>query len=187
MSQGSVTIWLDALKHGHETAAQELWNRYFLQLVEVARRRTQSVAPDRDEEDIALSALKSVMLGVRDNRFPELTDRTGLWPLLVTITARKAANELERRLAKKRNRALERPLVDAEWIAGKGPSPDFALRLADEINALVEALDDPTLQIIAQRKLEGYENEEIAKELNVSTRTIVRKLARIRQEWSDGD
>src|SRR5262245_36424348 len=128
MEQGSVSTWLDGLKQGHECAAQELWNRYFFQLVEVARRRIQRAAADRDEEDIALSALKSAILGVRDNRFPELTDRTGLWPLLVTITARKAANELDRQLTKKRNRALERPIVDAQWIDGNGPSPDFALR-----------------------------------------------------------
>jgi DNA-directed RNA polymerase specialized sigma24 family protein len=184
--QGSVTIWLDRLKQGQECAAQELWNRYFVQLVGVARGRIQSFAPDRDGEDIALSALKSAMLGVQNNRFPDLTDRTGLWPLLVAITARKAANERERHQAKKRNRRLERPLIDEQSVAGSDPSPDFALRLADEISSLVHKLGDSTLQIIAQRKLEGYDNEEIAKELSVSTRTIVRKLARIRQEWDEG-
>jgi RNA polymerase sigma factor (sigma-70 family) len=185
-TRGSVTTWLDGLKDRSEGAAQELWNRYFSQLVQVARRQMRAPARDADEEDVALSALKSAMLGVQNNRFPDLNDRTGLWPLLVTITARKAINELKRQHAKKRDYSSELPLIEEHLIAGSEPSPDFALRLADEIQALVVALGDETLQVIAQRKLEGYANEEIAKELNVSTRTIVRKLARIRQEWYEG-
>jgi DNA-directed RNA polymerase specialized sigma24 family protein len=185
LSRGSVTTWLDQLKDGSESAAQELWNRYFAQLMPLARRQLHGLARDADEEDIALSALKSAMLGVRNNRFPDLSDRTGLWPLLVTITARKALNELKRQQAKKRQRASEQPMLDEQTIVGHEPSPDFALRLAESIQSLVQALADETLQTIAQRKLEGYANEDIAKELNVSTRTVVRKLARIRQEWKE--
>lgn len=184
-SRGSVTGWLDELKEGHEAAAQELWNRYFTQLVPLARRQLRGFTRDADEEDVALSALKSAMLGVRNKRFPDLKDRTGLWPLLVTITARKAINELKRQRAKKRDRASERPLVDEQLVAGSDPSPDFALRLAEAIQKHVHSLGDETLQTIAQRKLEGYANEDIAKELDVSTRTVVRKLARIRQEWDE--
>lgn len=184
-SRGSVTTWLDGLKVRSDGAAQELWNRYFAQLVQVARRQMGGFARDADEEDVALSALKSAMLGVQNNCFPDLNDRTGLWPLLVTITARKAVNELERQLAQKRDRTREQPLADDQLIAGNVPSPEFALCLAEAIQSLVRALNDKTLQVIAQRKLEGYGNEDIAKELNVTTRTVVRKLARIRQEWDD--
>src|SRR5262245_712235 len=81
-SPGSVTNWLQELKAHGDSAAQELWNRYFSQLVTLARRHLGGLARDADEEDVALSALKSVMLGVENNRFPELRDRTGLWPLL---------------------------------------------------------------------------------------------------------
>jgi RNA polymerase sigma factor (sigma-70 family) len=185
--RGSVTTWLDALKAHQEDAAQELWNRYFALLVSVARRHLQSVGKDADEEDVALSALKSAMIGVQNNRFPDLKDRTGLWPLLVTITTRKAINERKRQRTKKRDRASERSMPDEELIAGSDPSPEFALRVADTIDALVAALGDKTLQTIARRKLEGYDNEEIANELQVSTRTVVRKLARIRQEWDQAD
>ena len=186
-SRGSVTIWLDELRNRNDVAAQELWDRYFAQLVPLARRQLRGTARDADEEDVALSALKSAMLGVQHNRFPDLHDRTGLWPLLVTITARKAVNELKRQRTKKRDRASEQPMADEQQIAGIEPSPDFALRLAEAIQSLVHDLGDATLQTIAQRKLEGYTNEDIAKELNVSTRTVVRKLARIRQEWDEAE
>ena len=167
-SRGSVTTWIEGIKGRNEQAAQELWNRYFGQLVPLARRQLRGLAREADEEDIALSALKSAMLGLHNNRFPELNDRTGLWPLLVTITWRKAINEFKRQRSKKRDRTSEQPIADEQTIAGRDPSPDFALRLAEAIPTLVHALGDPMLQTIAQRKLEGYTNEDIAKELNVS-------------------
>jgi RNA polymerase sigma factor (sigma-70 family) len=184
-SRGSVTTWLDALKDQPEDAARELWNRYFAELTALAQRRLRAFSRDVDGEDVALSALKSAMLGVRNNRFPELNDRTGLWPLLVTITARKSVNEIKRQRALKRGRAREAPLPDVSSVIGSQPSPDFALQVSEALDSLVMALGDETLRTIAQRKLEGYSNEEIASELDVSPRTIVRKLARIRQEWEE--
>ena len=183
-SRGSVTTWLDEIKEKDEEAAQQLWNRYFAQLVPLARRQLGGYRRDTDEEDIALSALKSAIAGVQNDCFPDLTDRTGLWPLLLTITARKAVNEIKRQRAKKRDRAAETNEVDEQLIVGSDPSPEFALRLAEAIQSLVLALGDETLQTLARRKLEGYSNEEIAMELDVSKRTVVRKLSRIRQEWN---
>ena len=53
----SVTCWIEDLKTGRETAAQQVWDRYFERLVRHAQRRLGS-APRRiaDEEDVALSA-----------------------------------------------------------------------------------------------------------------------------------
>jgi DNA-directed RNA polymerase specialized sigma24 family protein len=110
-----------------------------------------------------------------------------LWPLLVTITARKAINEIKRQRTKKRDRAAEDHMADVYSFAGHEPSPEFALRVAEEVERLVISLGDEALRTIVARKLEGYTNDEIAKELDVSTRTVVRKLRRIRQEWEEGD
>lgn len=182
---GSVSTWLVGLKGRHDSAAQELWNRYFAQLVGVARQRLQGVGRVADEEDVALSALKSAMLGVQHNRFPDLKDRTGLWPLLVTITARKALDQIRRERAQKRGRAASLDPERLQQCVGDQPSPEFALRVAESLERLVDALGDPQLQLIAQLKLEGFSNEEIAAQLRVSTRTVVRKLARIRREWEE--
>jgi RNA polymerase sigma factor (sigma-70 family) len=185
--QGSVTRWLERLKDGDEAAAQMLWTRYFSQLVALAGHRLRGLHQGADNEDVALSVLKSAMVGVQNNRFPDLTDRTGLWPLLVTMTARKAINEIKRQRTKKRDVAAEDHAADVYLFAAQEPSPEFALKIAEEVERLVAALGDETLRTIVARKLEGYTNEEIAKELDVSTRTIVRKLRRIRQEWEEGD
>lgn len=180
---GSVTHWMDQLRLGHQAAADELWKRYFVQLVTLARSRYRGLGHVSDEEDIALSALKSAFLGLQNQQFPDLSDRTGLWPLLVTITARKAINEAARGRTKKRDRGREDRYIDEQMLAGVAPTPEFALLVAEQIDALVISLGDETLRTIVALKLEGYTNEEIADKLDVSTRTIVRKLHRIRQEW----
>jgi RNA polymerase sigma factor (sigma-70 family) len=184
-SGGSVTRWLTGLKTGDEEAARELWNRYFTQLVDVAARRLKSCERESDGEDVALSALKSLCMGVRDGRFPQLASRDGLWPLLVTMTARKASDEIRRQRAKKRDVAAQEPLDQLDVLIGREPSPEFTAMLVDEANGLLQRLNDDALRTIARRKLEGCSNHEIARQLSVTSRTVERKLALIRQEWED--
>jgi RNA polymerase sigma factor (sigma-70 family) len=183
-ASGSITHWLDGLKAGDSVAAQELWNRYFEQLVVVAQSRLRSLAGPVAGEDVALSALKSVMLGVKANRFPDLTDRAGLWPLLVTITARKSIDEVRRQRAQKR-RGTHIPVDEVREVVGSEPSPAFAFEVASELERRLGNLGDDSLRVVALRKLEGYTHEDIAKELNCSIRTVIRKLDRIRQEWDE--
>ncbi|HJZ57290.1 MAG TPA: ECF-type sigma factor, partial [Gemmataceae bacterium] len=92
---GSVTHWIDLLKAGDRAAAQPLWERYFPRLVGLARARLRG-APRRaaDEEDVALSAFDSFCRNAEAGRFPDLTDRDGLWRMLATFILRKAARHL---------------------------------------------------------------------------------------------
>lgn len=184
-NRGSVSHWLDGLREGDSLAAQELWNRYFARLASVAQARLAHLAQETSGEDVALSALKSVMIGVRDNRYPDLNDRTSLWPLLVTVAARKSISEQRRQLAKKRTRAAECRLQDVQDYIGVEPSPEFAADVADELERLVVCLEDSTMREIVQMKLGGCTNDEIAVELDCSKRTVIRKLKLIRQEWRD--
>src|SRR4051812_26052939 len=88
-----------ALKAGDPVAAQPLWERYFQRLVTVVRGRfpiLHKAGAIEDEEDAALSAFKSVCLGLGNGNYPELSNREGLWHLLVLIAARKAINQAER-------------------------------------------------------------------------------------------
>ena len=88
-------MWIDGLRRGSEESAQQLWERYFSQLVLLAGKRLpRGVRRDFDEEDVALSAFHSLCAGVKDGKFPRLEDRDTLWSLLVVITARKAMRRL---------------------------------------------------------------------------------------------
>ena len=58
-------------------------------------------------------------------------------------------------------------------------------RLAQPSGQVVEF--DGRRRSIALRRLEGYENAEIARELGCALRTVERRLALIRQIWEQRD
>src|SRR6478609_3604839 len=94
MPQGSITAWIADLKAGDAAAANALWQVYFPRLVALARIKL-SATPKAyaDEEDVALSAFKSLCMGAQQGRFSDLLDRNNLWPLLVVITSRKSLDQ----------------------------------------------------------------------------------------------
>jgi DNA-directed RNA polymerase specialized sigma24 family protein len=190
-SEGSVTGWIGLLQAGDPGAAQPLWERYFQQLVHLARKRLQGV-PRRagDEEDVALSAFASFCRAAENQRLPRVADRDSLWRLLVILTARKALHFIRDECRVKRGGGHildEAALADDEAgldaVIGAEPTPDFAAQVAEECRRLLDLLGDAPLRAIALWKLEGYTNEEIAEKLDCVSRTIERKLARIREIW----
>jgi len=179
----SVSHWIEGLRDGDSVAAQQLWDRYFQRLVTVARARLQGLSHDVSGQDIALSALKSVVIGVQENRYPNLVDRESLWPLLVTITARKSISEQRRQLAQKRTRTRECSWEEVQEYVGTDPSPEFALEVADYLEQLLTSLGDRSLPRVVEMKLGGFTHQEVAAELGCTERTVKRKLRLIRQEW----
>lgn len=181
----SVTHWLHQLSSDEESVAQQqLWNRYFSRLAALARTRlTGAPQRDADEEDVVVSVFESFFRGARAGRFPNLQDRTGLWPLLMKITARKAINQVKRQQAKKRTSQAEEYLPDLALLVGDEPTPQFAAEVAEQTQTLLDALDDDVLRTIALMKLEGYTNAEIAAHFDIAERSVARKLVRIRTEW----
>lgn len=196
-SEHSITLWIADLKvQEDDQAQQEIWNRYFQRLIGLARFKLGD-APRRaeDEEDVAVSALHCFFVGVGQGKFPELCDRTNLWPLLAKITARKAINQRRDALRQKRGGGLVRGeslFLNADDASALGLSdvmtddltPAHLATLEEERSRLFQQLPDDTLRTIALKKLEGFQNAEIAGELGVSERTIERKLNRIRNLWA---
>jgi DNA-directed RNA polymerase specialized sigma24 family protein len=189
----SVTRYFVQLQQGDEDAAQKLWELYFLRLVGLARQKLAAL-PRRaaDEEDVALSAFDSFCRGAARGRFPNLRDRHDLWRLLVTITARKALDQIAHDHALKHGggRVQGESGVagpdDArgfDQLLGREPSPAFAAEVAEACRRLLERLENDELRSIALWKMEGYSNEEIAAKLGCVPRTVERKLAVIRGLW----
>jgi len=90
---GLVTRWLGELKAGDLAAVQPLFNRYFVKLIGLVRARLRAAHGSRavqDEEDVALSAIGSVVKGIGLGQSPWLDDRDDLWRILAvrTITLR---------------------------------------------------------------------------------------------------
>jgi DNA-directed RNA polymerase specialized sigma24 family protein len=190
----SVTLWIGDLQRNEPgDAVQNLWNRYFERLVNLARARLRD-KPRRsaDEEDVALSALDSFCRLASDGRFPRLEGRDDLWRLLVTITVRKANALVHRERRRKRGGGCtldEAALAGADdgvrlaAVAGFEPTPDFAAEVADEFQRLLHMLGDDVLRRVALLRMEGHSNEQIAESLGCGLRSVERKLALIRKAW----
>jgi DNA-directed RNA polymerase specialized sigma24 family protein len=197
-SEGSITIWISELEFGRTDAAQEeLWKRYFNRLVGLARLKLGEAPRSAvDEEDVATAALHSFFAGFARGRFPRLHDREDLWPLLAKITARKALDQRRYVLAEKRGSGRVRgdsaivgpPDSVAGWpeyLVEDEIGPDSLVALCEQCDRLLAALPDEQLRHIARRRLHGYSNADIAKELGVIERTIERRLQLIRSLWSE--
>jgi DNA-directed RNA polymerase specialized sigma24 family protein len=187
--EGSVTHLIAKLKAGDREAVQRLWESYFDRLVRLARKLLRS-APRRaaDEEDVALSTFASFCREAEQGKFPQLVDRNNLWRLLVVSTARKARglSQHERRQRRDGPRVTtgseEPPSV--EDVIGHEPTPEFAAQMVESYQQLLDRLPDPVLRSIAQWKMEGYTNDEIAAKLGCAPRTVERKLRVIRGHWA---
>jgi DNA-directed RNA polymerase specialized sigma24 family protein len=192
----SLTHWIVELKAGNVAAAQKLWEAYYARLVGLARKRLRgSRRRVTDEEDVALSAFDSFCRGAQQGRFPLLRDRQNLWPLLVRITVRKAADQIQHDNRAKRGGGRvrgESALVSpdrssaAGWdqIPGEEPTPEFALQVAEECHRLLQLLKNDELRSVAVWKMEGYTNAEIAGKLGCVEGSVERKLRVIRASWS---
>jgi DNA-directed RNA polymerase specialized sigma24 family protein len=189
-----VTQWLRGLQRGDPEAAQKLWTRYFEQLVRLAGSKLPGhVRRAFDEEDVALSALRSFLSGATQQRFPRLEDRGDLWALLVVITRRKAMAYVRHGSRKKRGGGKvvgESALTPAEGaigldaLIGEEPTPAFAAEVAEECRLLMELLGDDALRQVALLKMQGHTVEEIAEQTASTKRTVERRLQIIRKMWA---
>lgn len=186
-----ITDWIEGIKQGDPRAEEFIWQEYFDKLVRFARQKLESM-PRRaaDEEDVALSAMDSFLQGAASGRFPRLNDRDDLWKLLVTITARKATAQHKKYRTKKRGSGRirgESAFVgqhDIGDVLGHEPTPELAMMFVENCEVLIEQLAEEPLKQVAFLKMNGYLNEEVAQRLDCTTRTIERRLGRIREIWS---
>lgn len=200
MSGGSsVTQWIQDLRSGDSYAGSKLWRRYFEQLLRVARGklgdRNRRVA---DEEDVVLAVFDAAIQSIQAERFADLHDRNDLWQVLVMLTERKAIDFRRRAEAEFRGNGLVggdsalRGIGTSasgfgNWDALRGdlPTPEFAVMMVESVEAMLASLKDPKLREVAELRLKGFTDREIAAQAKTSLRTIERRIAMIRAMWSE--
>jgi RNA polymerase sigma factor (sigma-70 family) len=183
----STTFWITQLKDGNRDAAQQLWERYYRRLVDLARSRLNRnyVGPDSDESDVAQSAFASFYKAAEDGRFPQLADSADLWHLLITIAHRKIVRRLRyARAAKRKGPGPTTLELDLDALPGSEPTPDFCATAIESFNDLMNQLDSAALRTVAIMRMEGYANQEVADTLKCSLSSVERKLRLIRRVWS---
>jgi DNA-directed RNA polymerase specialized sigma24 family protein len=192
---GSVTDHLGRAKLGESFAQFQLWQRYVERLVRLARANLLNAANAVAEpEDIALEVFNDLLVGLEQNRFRKLNDRNDLWRVLLMLTKRRSIDELRKSNSKKRNcrqNALATHNLAIQDVASLGqdqlsseePTPDEAVLLKEEVSMRINSLEDATLKSIALAKMAGHDNQEIAQRMDISLRSVERKLAIIRRRW----
>jgi RNA polymerase sigma factor (sigma-70 family) len=192
--EDSVTQWITRIKQGGDGVAQKLWERYYGALVRLARAKLKrSRRAAADEEDVALSAFDSFFAAAAKGRYPQINDRNDLWKLLITITKRKALDQIQSANRLKRGggkvlREADLAAADGESagledVAGSEPTPEFAAMVAEEYQRLLDALPDPIHRKIAVLRMEGWNDDEIAAQIGCVRRTVGRKLQVIKNTW----
>ncbi|MBI3463465.1 MAG: RNA polymerase subunit sigma-70 [Planctomycetes bacterium] len=197
-SVGTISDWIPGLKAGDEAAVQQLWERYFQRLVQLAgqklQRKWQRVA---DAEDAALSALASFCRRAERGEFPDLNDGANLWSLVAKITLGKVSDYINRGKAKKRGSGMVRgdsALIGvgssgrevgmAEGALDRDPTPAEAAEFSEDCQRLLGMLRSDDLRKVALLKADGYTREQIAGKLGTSLRTVARCIAEIRKTWA---
>lgn len=193
--QHSVSELIQELQRVPSEGARQLWERYIQRLIEVAQRRLRNL-PRRvyDEEDVVVSAFDAFIRGAKAGRFKRLETRDDLWQVLVMLVERKANDVLRRELADKRGgggvrgeSAFVKADTQSSFAFGiadvEDPNPAMVDQFNMETREMLRALDDEMLQKLAMRKFEGYTNQEIAQDLDISLRAVERKLKLIRSKW----
>jgi DNA-directed RNA polymerase specialized sigma24 family protein len=196
LEAGSITQLIALVKAEDDRAAMRLWERYFQRLTGVARRvlaRTPRALAD--EEDAVLSAFASLLRGVDENRFKRLEDRDDLWQILVMLTVRKSINQRNHAAVKKRGAGKARGesafatgsderevAVGIANVVADDPTPEFIVAMDEQCQLLMNLLDDDQRQL-AQWRLEGYTNEDIAQMTGHILTWVERKFRIIRRRW----
>lgn len=196
-SEHSISHWFAGLKTGEAEAAQKLWDRYSVRLVDLARDRLGG-APKRvaDEEDVVQSVFQSLCRGAAAGRFQNVKNRDDLWWLLLAITKQKVVDHIRREMAQKRGagRVQTETALSADaqgskrftldHLVSQDPTPEYLAILDEQHRRLLGLLRDDRLRKIAVSRIEGYTVGEIASDLAVTTRTVERKLQLIRITWA---
>jgi RNA polymerase sigma factor (sigma-70 family) len=201
-SEASVTGLIHLLraedKSVRDMAASLIWQRYFRDLLELARKNLdRRVRRRADEEDVVLSMFHSFCARQGRGEY-DLANRDDLWRLLVKITLRKAWNEVRDHRRHCRDVAREQTISDdrddtsspgwaLELMDAATPSPEEAVALNEALERRLQSLETDELRQLALWRLEGYTNREISDKLDCTERSIERKLKRIRSKWTSYD
>ncbi len=189
LTQQSVTLLLGKVRSKDEAAIADLWAKYWTQLVMAAQRQCQYQTALVDPEFIAQSVFNHVCNQFQRGNMADISDREQFWAILLNLTKNKAIDHFRKETRQKRGGHLRRvALTDGENQPVAEPFRDReqledrdASELLDHFLFLLNQ-EDPTgtLTQILLGRLAGESNPAIAKVLDVSTRTVDRKIERIR-------
>lgn len=203
-SQGSITRLYDQMRQGDDHAATELWLKFAEQLSARAKRRLESRKSRGvvDADDAVVDVFDTLFRRARQGNFPRIDSREDLLRILLSITDRKCSLLNRHFAAQKRGGAAN--ILHRQALDDSGPQdvlntvedamihrPDTVAAVAETFDHLMKLLDDHDQKLrlaeIAELRLAGWSNEEIAERIGRSVKVIERRFALIRELWDEWD
>jgi RNA polymerase sigma-70 factor, ECF subfamily len=140
-----------------------------------------------DPEDVVQSAYKSLLIRYGESALAS-EGREGLWGLLTLITIRKCADRAHYHEADCRDLHREaggwRSAGSASlWrdVAGREPTPDEAVVLAETVENLLAGLCGDERAIV-ELSLQGYSTKEISQQIGRAERSVRRLREQVRKQ-----
>jgi DNA-directed RNA polymerase specialized sigma24 family protein len=139
--------------------------------------------------------MDSFFEAARNGRFPDLSDRQGLWRLLFQMTVRKAIDTRRHEMRQRRgsgacHREADLPVPGEDGafaplaeVVNNIPTAEVASLMTEQFLLLLDLLGDAELRGVAVARMEGYTNREIAVKMDCAVRTVERRLNLIRLKW----
>jgi RNA polymerase sigma-70 factor (ECF subfamily) len=179
----------DSLAHDLRTTNPAAADRVDREFRDRLRRLADALLDGRvrgrlDPDDVVQSVFKSFYRRQADDPYP-VADRFELWRLLATIARRKCLRAAQRHLGPTADARRDAPPAADESAAAwpADPSavpPEAEAVMADLWRRLRGELDDAH-RAVCDLRFEGHELAEIAERLRVSSRTVERRLGRVRE------
>ncbi len=165
------------LRRGDEAAAFEVHAHFVRRLVALAQRQFDTwIRQKADPEEAVQSALATFFDRYASGQF-ELREWEAVWRLLAVITVRKCRKRYERLLAEKRDASRELGWDGTRDPLDREPTPEEAAILSETVGTWLAGLPELERPVV-ELGLEGASDEEIARRLLRSERTV----RRVRQQ-----
>jgi RNA polymerase sigma-70 factor (ECF subfamily) len=177
-----------SLERSEEMTAREVFDRFTLRLISLARRQLDARLHHKIEpEDVVQSAYKSFFLRYGEAWIGGQSWKE-LWGLLTCITLRKCIERVRYYRAERRDIARETAPPHAEEAAepwrdavSQEPTPEQAAVLAETVEQVLRGLDADERSII-ELSLQGYTTAEISEKVGRAERSVRRLRERVRKQ-----
>jgi RNA polymerase sigma factor (sigma-70 family) len=159
--------------NGNDEALGELYTLYYSSLIMVAYKYTQDTEKSKDIVGQVFEKLLSLTNAKRQTFF--LHPEKGLYPLLLSIIKNKALDEI------KQNKLHQEIKKQIESTISFFSTNAIFVRFEEEaIKQLIDYLSNREKEIL-QLHLQGFKNDEIATQLNISYNTVRNTLHNAKQ------
>ena len=165
--------------NGHDESLGELYKHYYSSLIMIAYKYTQNTEKSKDLIGYVFEKLLCIETKKRSTIF--LHPAKGLYPLLISIIKNKALDDIKQH---KVRQEIKKQIVSLTNLISTNSI--FSRFEEDAIQQLLYNLPKREQEIL-QLHLQGFKNEEIANQLNISYNTVRNTLhsakQRVKKLW----